>query len=222
MFRIKIAVVVVGGIAAFYGIQELRVSHGASTEAVEVDLATLEAGDALPDSHIRLGPHIALYPMCYYEYRKGKHEHGEPGPGTSLTCTYYPVISNEHSFLQAFQAWNESLESADDQSAIQPPPAIGQFAVLVKSDEFSILGEIPDDFGSVPSVQGLVINTIESLDDEETNLLRQNFPGLDVEQVLILEKDRQPAGLGKSLGAIVGGGVISLAGVAWMLAGRGE
>jgi hypothetical protein len=48
MGRIKLAMLVIGGVMVFLGVQEFLVSRGTKTEPVAADLARLEAGDLPP------------------------------------------------------------------------------------------------------------------------------------------------------------------------------
>ena len=70
-------------------------------------------------------------------------------------------------------------------------------------------------------MQGLVVNRISSLDSEEKQLVNQSFPRLDLNKVLILEQDRHPASLAKSLGMIAGGMVMVLISIGSFFIGRG-
>jgi hypothetical protein len=72
------------------------------------------------------------------------------------------------------------------------------------------------------SVKGLVINRIDSLDSEEEKLIKENFPSLDIDKVLILEQDRTPASLFKSMGMMAGGMLLALVGVGLFFVGGGE
>ena len=59
--------------------------------------------------------------------------------------------------------------------------------------EMENIGSIPDEWSAEGSLQGLVVNQITSLDNKEAELLRQGFPGLNTEKLLLLEADRHPA-----------------------------
>ena len=58
--RFVLALVVGGGVLIFLGGREWWVSSGADSKPVEVDLAKLEAGEALPNNYIKIGEHWAL------------------------------------------------------------------------------------------------------------------------------------------------------------------
>ena len=198
MFRVKIIMVVVGGVLGYMGFQEFLVSRGTSVEPAAVDLSKLEAGEAVPNNHVRIGEHIAVYAGCVYEYEQSKYESGDPNSSTKVTHLFYPIISKT-----------------------QAAKGIDNFAVMVKTNQFKTIGAIPkSDFSEVTSIQGLIINEIDGLDSKEKDLVRSNFASIDFDKVLILEANRQPASLVKSLGMTLGGGVIALLGIAWFFVGR--
>lgn len=67
MFRIKLAMLVGGGVLAFVGFQEFRVSQGTTTEPQKVSLADLESGTIPDNAHLEIGEHIAHYGASVYE-----------------------------------------------------------------------------------------------------------------------------------------------------------
>jgi hypothetical protein len=216
MARLAVLLIVGGGFLSFMGGQEFLVSRGASSEPAAVELASLEAGEAAPNNHLRVGEHIALYPACVYSYQTKKHVAGDPEMSAKVNYCFYPIISREHEFIRGLIDQKEKPEGPGAVAV----PTIRQFAVLVKTRQFKTIGAIPSDIGTVPSVQGLVINQIDSLDGEEEKLIKENFPQLNVDKVLILEEGRRPASLAKSLGMVAGGVVLVIGGLA-LLVNRG-
>ena len=63
-----VVIVLVGVCLAYFGYQEYRVGADASAEPVDVELADLEAGNPLPDTHIKIGRHHRLYLLSVIEY----------------------------------------------------------------------------------------------------------------------------------------------------------
>jgi len=221
MFRLKILAVVGGAMLAFFGIQEFRVSQGTSVEPIEVELVDIETGKASENNHVRLGEHFAIYPGSVYQYRQGKYETGEPKPSASVDYTYYPVISADHRFFEELGQLAEKYGTLDAVPDAEWPE-IGSFSVLVKTKRFKTIRSIPESMNSEESVQGLVVNLIGGLDSKEESLLRESFPTIDVNEILIIEDGRKPASLAKSLGMAGGGIAITLLGVGGFLFGRSE
>lgn len=213
-----------GGMLAFWGTQEFLVSYGADHKAVEVELATIEGGETPAGNHVKLGEHWAIYGACVYAYRQGKYDHGEPDAGTSVDYCFYPIISDAHPFMTALGELSDKydgLENVPD-SAAWPDIQQHTFTVLVKTKQFKKIGAIPDGISAQDSLQGLIINQIDSLDSEEEGLVKQSFPQANLDKVLILEAGRAPASLIKSLGMMFGGLALVIGGGVWMFAGDEE
>lgn len=212
MFRIKIIFIVAGIFIGYMGYEEFAVSQKASSPAAEVELHALETSSELSNNYIRIGEHWSIYPGSIYEYKVGKYETGDPDDNTSVTHTYYPIISNAHPYIiktdALFQKYGDAANIPDSVW-----PEFKQFTVLVKTKRFKTIGSIPDDWLESASLEGLVINRIENLDAEETDLLLQSFPHINLNNVLIVEEARQPSSKGKSLGMMGGGGILSLFGL---------
>lgn len=219
MFRLKIAALIGGAMLAFYGIQEFRVSQGASVEPADVNLADIEGGTTSDNNHVRVGQHFAIYDGSVYQYRQGKYETGEPGATTKIDYVYYPIISVDHPFFVRLRELTEQHGSLDDVPDAEWP-LIDTFSAIVKSTDFGTIGSIPEGIGANDSVQGLVINLIGGLDSEEQSLLHQSFPKIDVNKVLIIESGRTPASAVKSLGITAGGVLVSLLGLGGFFVGR--
>jgi hypothetical protein len=98
-------------------------------------------------------------------------------------------------------------------------PDIGTFAVLVKTKRFGTIGGIPDDLDRSEGVTGMVVNKVSSLGTDEANLVRQNFPSIDLNKVLILEEGRRPSPIILSFGMMLGGAVLSVGALGWMALG---
>lgn len=206
MNRIALILIAVGGVLVFIGGQEWYVSRGTSGEPVAVDLADLEKGNAPPSNFIRLGPHLAIYPGAVYAFSTSKYSQSkEATPDTSINYCYYPVISASHPFMQELKALADKFGGLNRVPDNAPEPQIGSFRVLVKSKKYGRVRDIPQDVADRPGVQGLLINQISSLSNDEEKLIKQGFPQLKTDQVLILEEDRQPASMTKLLGMVGGG-----------------
>ena len=141
-----------------------------------------------------------------------RYETGEPKDTTKVTKTYYPIISETHPFLMKLAVLAEQF-GGEEKIPDELWPAFDQFTVLVKTDRFKTIGSIPDNWGDDANIEGLVINRIEGLSGEEANLLRQSFPQLDMDKVLILEEGRKPSPVTTSLGMMGGGVLLSGLGV---------
>jgi len=116
------------------------------------------------------------------------------GPSTSIQELYAPLL----------------LETTQSE---------GDFKVLVKTDRFKTLHDATN--GSLPTseIKGVFINKISSLDSETKDLLKQNYPSKNVDDLLILEEGKELASGGLAAGKMGGGGLLSLLGLGWLVTG---
>lgn len=216
MFRLKLILIVVGGVLAFMGYEEFVVSQKTSDTAMEIALADIEKNQALDNYFVNVGPHWAVYPGLIYNYEASKYGSDEPKDSSKVNFAYYPIVSNDHPYVVATDALMEKYGSAE---AIPDEawPAFKQFAVLVKTKRFKTVGQLPEDWGEEAYVEGLVVNVVDPLDTEESNLIRQSFPGIDLQRVLILEQGRTPSSSMQSIGMMAGGGILAILGLFLMI-----
>lgn len=210
--RIILLIAVGGGVLAFIGIQEYRVSMGTSTEPEQVSLKALEQGEELKNNHVLITEHIAAYPGAVYEHYEGTGK---------VNHAHYPIISDDHKFFDELNQLAEKyngLDSAPDSEF----PGIDDFKVLVKTREFKTIDSIPRQLTDETSVQGLVVNLVGGLDSDEKKYFKQAYPKLDLDNVLIVEKGRKPASPFKSLGMIGGGVLLILISAGLFFVGRSQ
>lgn len=219
MHLVKFLMTFGGAVLCWFGIQEYRVSSGTSAEPLEVKLAEIEAGKVPHNNHIQLGRHIAVYAESFYAYSQSKYSNSDPTPETKVNYVYYPVISREHRFVADVAKFALQRGAGGKKAGPVPPPTLKDFAVLVKTKRFKTVGDIPDRLDVEDSRQGLIVNKIDSLDSDETKLIKQSFPAIDLDKVLILEDGRTPSSGLMSWGMMIGGALIALGGVGLYLGG---
>lgn len=218
MFRIKLALIVAGGVVGFMGYEEFMLSSMAQEEPLVANLAEIEAMDTLENAHIQLDTHEAFYSGLVYEYQQGKYETGEPMNSTKVTTTYYPIISQQHPFMVSLNALYQKYPDGIPED--MQFPEIRDIKVIVKTDRFKTIGALPEAYLTTENgLQGLVINEIETLDGEEATLIRESFPHVKLDEVFLLEEGRAPASSGKTFGMMGGGAVLFLLGLGWLISG---
>ncbi|MBN2685315.1 MAG: hypothetical protein JXR40_08545 [Pontiellaceae bacterium] len=217
MFRWKIALIVAGGALAFTGFQEWLVSRGTTQEPQRVELVDLEKNSDITNNHLKIGAHQALYSECVFNYKKESGK--ELSDDSKINHAYYPILSNENIL---WQQTDDVIEQYGDVDSVPDDewPELDSFSVLVKTRKFRTYADILGTIEDAESVQGLVINRISSLDDEEAELIKSAFPSLDLEKVLILEEGRKPSSNLKAGGMMGGGGILILAGLGWLIVSR--
>lgn len=204
--KLKIVIIVLGAIVGYNGYKEWNVSRGTSINPDVVALSELEKSPDISNNHLRVGAHTAVYAACVYEYRMEDGDTGEPTSETTVTHTYYPIISGDHPHILAINGLVEKYGDVD-RVPDEEWPEFEQFTVLVKTGRFETIGDIPDEWTDCETLQGLVINRIYSLSEEEKDLIQESFPAMDFDSVLILEEGRTPTSSSK-VGAMMGGGVV--------------
>lgn len=204
MFRLALVVMVLGGVLAFFGGQELLLALASSSTPVEVELADLENGAEPPDNHLLVGPHWRVYGGLVY-YGDDSRDRDR-----KVDYCYYPIISRDHAWSRAVTALHEEfddLQNVPDERW----PEVEDFHVVVKTKEYDTYRDLPEGYTVYHSdLQGLVINKIDSLKSEEKRLLAENFPNVDLDSLVIIEAGRRPSSLAKALG-MLGAGLAILA-----------
>ena len=72
------------------------------------------------------------------------------------------------------------------------------------------------------TIQGLIVNEIESLGGEELKILQTSYPGIDFSEVYLLEHNRKLSGSGATYGSLGGGAVLLLIGLGGLIARRNK
>jgi len=214
--KIGLLLLIVGGGTWAYGWSEGRVSEGTNEQAAAADLAKLEAGGKPDNNHITIGGHTACYYASVYSYYTKKKNRGAKATDTTrLSYVFYPIISSNHPFNQELVNLLTKYGSLDKIPDEVDLPQIDQFVVLVKTKRFGTLKDIPNDpLRKETGIQGLVINVVSPLSSKEKDLIRDSFPKIDFNKVLILEEGRTPTSAFWSSSLIFGGIAVLLGGLA--------
>lgn len=208
--RVRIIAIAAGAAFCWYGIQEFQLGMNSTPEPAEVDLAKLEAGEPAPQNHLRLGPHLALYNGAVYSISESHKDL----PNPPVKYAIYAVVSESHPYGKLVKQLLAPPADAKEPVAREAPALeLDRVAVLVKTKQFASAGMIPNQPVAQPAVQGLAINQIQSLSDQEANLVRQVVPGIDLEKVILLEEGRRPKSHMQSLGIAAGGACFLLLGL---------
>ena len=220
MLRVVLALIGLGGVLAFIGYQEYKVSEGTSKDPVPVSIVKLEFGVDLPNNHIEVGEHAAIYDALIYEYEQSFSDPTGDDPKTKVNFVYYPIVSQSHPLAEKL----ESLSKRDpDSIRDEEYEALGKekFKVLVRTGRYDKVGDLPQGgVARLDKVSGMVVNEISSVGWEEQNLLRQAFPDIDFKNILILQEGRKPSSPAASFGMMGGGGALMLVGLGLMFVSK--
>ena len=205
MIRIIIIVIVLGCVVIYFGIQEYLVSAGTTVDPQTYDLYSLETNTPFKNNHAMINNFWALYPAAIYQYQTSEYDNSEPTDATKVDFTYYPVISEDHEFITTL--WDQIDKYGDVEDIPDEEfPSINDFRVLVKTERFATVGDIPMDFTYEDNgLSGLFINKIKKLKSDEIKLLQESFPDMNFGNVLILEEGRKPQPVMIAYGIILGG-----------------
>ena len=207
---VGLILIVIGGCLAYFGFLEYRVGSDASQDPVAVELVDLEAGKPLPDNHIIIGLHHCMYNSSVIEYEYDDDERSDMRPSSPVNWIWSPLISGEHPYMQDIRKLIKTHGSLKKVPKGARWPVLKDFVVLLKSETYDTVGDIPDGRKAYKSVSGLVINRIESLGDDEKRLIRSKFPKIDFDKILIVEHGRKPSSTALSISIIIGGCVLFL------------
>tara|TARA_R110002096_G_scaffold13623_12_gene48041 strand:+ start:1345 stop:1998 length:654 start_codon:yes stop_codon:yes gene_type:complete len=208
----KIGMFIVGIAVIFYGFSEFRLSKAASDEPTTLELAEIESGTAdLSNAHVVIGPHVADYYECIFEYEGGN----EMKDTDKVTYAYYPILSSQHPYVVGMNRLYEQHPEGIPEEI--PLPDMGVISVLVKTEQFPTIADIPEDMILEKQVQGLFVNKIEKLDKDEIDLLKDSYPAIDPEKVLLLDKARTPTPAGITFGIMGGGALVCVFAILWMV-----
>jgi len=179
MWRLKLFLVIGGGVLGYLGFQEYDVSRGTTEEPLPVELAELEKGNVPSNAHLKIGQHWQVYPHSVYTYEEKRGQTGEPGPSTKVQKVFYPILSDQHPYVLKIAALETEYGGLAKVPPEKWPTDLGKVAVLVKSFKFNKIGDIPDSWEGEASIEGLVVNRIDSIKDDEAQLLAQSFSGFN-------------------------------------------
>ena len=207
-------ITIVGGCLIWFGVQEYRVGRESSSEPVPVELADLEADEARPDNHIRIGLNHHMFAGVVIEYES---KDGRMRPSSKVNWIYTPLISDTHPYMQKIHALEKKYGSLEKVPKNADWPALGKFVVLVKSEAYKTVKDIPRKRTPYKSVTGLVVNLIDPLDDKAKRLIRKGIPNIDFDKVLVVEHGRKPTSVAGSIGIITAGALLVLLSVGLML-----
>lgn len=156
---------------------------------------------------------------------------GREGPGGNpwvemgefLLCVQHYCIVHEdnrwkHAYLPAVPLGGEyhrqllALIEEKGEDAQVPPPK--EFRVIVDLSRARSAGDV-DRAAAQETLEGLVVNEVRSLGERELKILREGYPGVDLERAVLLQVGRRPVSPGAIFG--LGGAALALLafGILW-------
>jgi hypothetical protein len=203
-FRIKFLPLIIGGVLFFFGFQEWRLATKARGQPQRITAAQLEANGPGDNAHIELADFL----FCNnYVYKSSSQRAAQAG---NWETVWIPAVPLDGPYVQRLR----SMAAAGQiQPNFIPPP--DDVRIIIKSSKVKGEGDLQR-LGDADTLKGVVVNEIESLGSEEKKHLQESYPGIDFSRCWIVQHEREPAGAGKVLGLMGGGGTLFLAGLAWL------
>ncbi|MBT3200411.1 MAG: hypothetical protein HN350_10890 [Phycisphaerales bacterium] len=219
MWRVVIGMMIGGGFLCFFGYREYKVSAGTSSVPAQVSLLDIEEGNIPENNYLRVGPHYRWYDACVYEYEIKKGGRGVTDDAR-VNHFYYPVYAVDGQFglkvkklLKKYGGYDRIPDNLPDDELVP----IETMMMIVKTSKYKKVGKLPEGLAEEEWIEGLVVNSINTMDDEEKKLLESEFGPLDFDKILILEQGREPTSMGAAVGMMGGGVFLILAPLVVML-----
>ena len=216
--RLILFIILGGGFLSVNGYQEYIVSSKTKNTPSATKLVDIEKGNKITNNYLILDEHWAFYSSCVYYYKTSKYDK-EVKDSSTVEYAYYPALSIEHPYIIQLGKLEEKY---GDLSKVPEGqfPKLENIDVLIKTEKFKTVGDIPAYIDTKKNMTGLVINSINSLNDDEKRLIQESFPKVNFNKVVIIEEGREPSSTTSSF-AMMGGGVfIIFIGIAVAFKGR--
>lgn len=213
-FAIMAVLVGAGIAAAVFGFREMRLASGAGAAPRQVTLAELIAGGPGQNNHVQLSGFVPGDNFVYQVTMKKSDRLLNRDKSTlPWKAVYVPLLPPDNAQANAAPPGMPGLPGLPGIRRLNVPNAgpSGPIRVLLLSRKAKNQSELVSLCAS-GSIQGMIINSISSLESETQKMLQQAYPGTNFSQVMILEAGRAPSSAVFSMAAMAGGaGMIVLA-----------
>jgi hypothetical protein len=201
--RVQFIGVVGGAVLGFFGYQEMRLARAAKADPQTLTCKELSEKGPGDNAHVRMtDAYLVLRSFAIQTKEKD-------GPDASTwEKAWIPAVPADGDYAARVRA-------ADPDEPIAPPTT---FRVLVQTGKGSdaSLASLEDR----PAIEGTVINEIDSIDSKIEKILRESYPGVDVNRCWILEMGRTPLGTGPATAMLAGGAAVILGSILWWRSGK--
>lgn len=174
---------IIGAALCVFGYQEALLARVSSATPTVVRLEELEQGQRPSNAYIRIEQYIPHYEMGIVSVPKISKD----DPNTRLNYLLYPIVSSS-----------------------EADPRTVPLLVMVETRRYAKASDVPKAFVASGPVEGMIVNDVRGFNDEEVNLIREQFPHRDFHATVIVEEGRMPAPAWRYLALLGGGGVLVL------------
>jgi hypothetical protein len=204
----RLAMIIGGGWLAWWGFGEFRLNLLTKSEPAAVTCAKLIETAGRDNAHVRVTDFIPCGAYIYKEFRK------ESERGTLLEqgwqFAYVPVMP-----LDFGSSLGAVFAAANERSITDKPPVLVKIPGPV--DEAAV-----ERFMETETFEGVVINSLDPIPKDAQDILRQAYARIDIDQCVIVELGRKPKSPWLGVGAMAGGLLLSLTGVALLIPRRAK
>jgi hypothetical protein len=197
--RITLGMIIGGGVMGFFGSQELLLASRASATPQDITCEQLGKTGYGRNAHVRVHDFLV---MPNYVYKEEEHS-------TKWQDVWVPLASFESAKAHLKD------DGKPDWDAVR---ASGEVRVLLLSHDVPNEAAI-EAVDNADTIDGMVINSIDSLGSEEKAKLAEDYPKMSLDTCVILEHNRHPNHM-KGLGLVVGGVALAIGGLVVMLKPR--
>jgi hypothetical protein len=194
--RLPVMVIGLGLGLAIWGGEEALLASGASDTPQDITCADLAANGPGNNAHVRV---TDFKSMSNFIYRKSANGDWD--------TVWLPIIPPNAVVVPKGKRLIHSESKAVSKDIVDS----SVIHVLIKTHTVHSQGDVESAMNR-DSVEGLVINKIEHLNEKERELLRNAYPLMDVDTVCIVEEGRQPNG-GTGMLGLIGGIALILGGL---------
>jgi hypothetical protein len=191
--RLLIPFAVIGGALLWFGIRDVRLGRKAEAEPQTISCKALSERGPGANAHVRMTDFVLL--TDWFVVRGSE---SSVMPGTQFwTESWVPAIPADHAFVASAAA------AAEEGRELALPTDFRVIVELGAGSDLTLERE-----ASVPVIQGVVMNEIDSVDDDVAAILRSKYPGAAVDRCWILDAGRSPPAVGDAIPKIAGGLVL--------------
>lgn len=206
MVRLIIALLVIGCMVAYFGFREFQLGQAASPNAKHISCAELGSKGPGDNAHVLLENHVLCQSGFVYESKNGN-------ASERWTTIWIPAVPIDGEYVQEIKRLME-VSNGKRAGSLPLPKDVH---VLIKSKRVHDQSDL-DRLDNQDTIQGVVINKIDSIGSQEKKLLSEQYPGIDFDKCWIIEHGREPSGPAKSFGMMGGGAALAGLGVLGMVA----
>ncbi len=196
--RLTIGAIIIGGVfLGAYGVKEIILASHASDTPQALTCEQLGTSGYGANANVRLTD-FKVFPVCVYEYDKSKPD--------EWTTAWVPLLSPK---VIADLKRKRLKTDADKLAAV-----VDNIHVFLKTHTVKSEGDM-EAVNNRGELNGLVVNSIESMSAKDKELLHGQFPTLNPDSCMILEEGRTASG-GLGFAGLGGGLLLCLGGLAFM------